>query len=294
MAKAEELAASAVPQLPQAALRDVPTPVRKRAPKAMGRPAKPTQPSAAGAVSDLWVTSAVGQGSYRERLQARGQEAMQRSFTGMPRAGSLASTLSPMQAPSPVSPMVFLNGFGAVQPQQADAWQHQQLSARHQQPWDLAAAPSPMGGAPVGASPMGMDALPMSGANVFAMGSPVAAADAMPTSTFALGTMHFGGEAMPMGNAGHLVPMGAYQQPFYPVVAPNAAQQPCNAQMAPASATDETSPSSWKSGSSTPAVNGAPWCQEGVLNALMPEAAQLDPEQIAAQLRAAAPCSYDD
>merc|ERR1712050_736383 len=100
---------------------------------------------------------------------------------------------------------------------------------------------------------------------------------------------------MSMSGAGQMVPMGAYQQPFYPVVAPTASQQACSAQTAPVSVTGETSPqTAWRSESNSAAMNGAPWCQEGIMNALMPEAARLDREQIAAQLRAAAPCSYDD
>jgi len=306
-------ASSAGPQLPSKALREVPTPVRQRQSRAFaGRPRAATFPvgGVGGACSDLWVAPGDSHGSYRERLQARGQEAMQRSsFLGgaTPRTASMVSTPSP--TPASVSSMMFMrpaggadatrSGLGTASglPPQMDAVP-QQFDAHSQQPWDLPAG-SPMGPSLMGTSPAGMEALPIGNGHLFAGGSPLgaeamfAAAASVGGSPSAVpgieGCQFFGGEA--------------YQQPFYPILAPGslplaASPQQLQGPSATAWGVESCDPSpqaQWGSENGSPAFKCcAPWTQDGVMVALMPQAAQLNPEQIAEQLRAAAPCSYDD
>mmetsp|Transcript_94542 Transcript_94542/g.237193 ORF Transcript_94542/g.237193 Transcript_94542/m.237193 type:complete len:329 (-) Transcript_94542:386-1372(-) len=314
--KAFELAACAGgPQLPQAAgnraemqqLQQVPTPARKRG----SRQAKIAQTSSSG---DLWVALGAHQCSYRERLQARGQEAMQRTYMGT--ATQAANSPPP---PPPLPPAVTAVGtqsamfmrqssvdlWAAQQQQQQQQPQQQQQQQQDQQYWDLAAC-SPYAGPPAMAavigSPMGTEVQPSAtSGQLFGMGGTVVV-EALPASTgsqmFTVGSplgSAMKAEALPPN--GQIMPIGAWpdqpdMQPHLPwgrVMLPDAATHATVGQ--PQQITPQMSSGSE---SSPPSISGTPWSRDGLMVALMPEAAQLDCEQIAAQLRAAAPCSYDD
>lgn len=242
------------------------------------------------------------QPSYREWLQARGQQAMQRTMTGggsnmspaasvasptaSPHTGQILSSLPPGQAALPPCPPLPMSAPAGPDPMMP--WGHVQPPLR--QPPLQQLPPQPPMQPQMHQPPMQQPWCP----------SP-------------------GGLDMPYAPAGH---MGAYQQPA-PTLPPSALarvppleeacgqQSPMMSMMSPCGmappmnggdlmcgpltpSTAAPSPVAPATQLAIPPFAGERWSQEEVVAQLMPGILGMDKQQLAQQLRDAAECVYDD
>eukprot|EP00446_Apocalathium_sp_SHHI-4_P024008 CAMPEP_0177272086 /NCGR_PEP_ID=MMETSP0367-20130122/65884_1 /TAXON_ID=447022 ORGANISM="Scrippsiella hangoei-like, Strain SHHI-4" /NCGR_SAMPLE_ID=MMETSP0367 /ASSEMBLY_ACC=CAM_ASM_000362 /LENGTH=317 /DNA_ID=CAMNT_0018728207 /DNA_START=19 /DNA_END=969 /DNA_ORIENTATION=+ len=232
--------------VPQAEVRSLPTPMRRQ----QGPLKVAKQAPLPWSNNDLWAAGSGGtsKGSYRERLQARGQEAMQRSFAANMGPG-MPATLPP--AASPMMYMMSGGSYGASPmvppPPMAPP-----------QPWELAAAAACVG------TPMGSEAS--------LMGFPGLQQPWAPQPSWQLAP----------GRDASLRAMQIPQTGGWADSNDMSAQQQWEAPMTPMSSNN------------SPTFHAAPWTQDTLMAALMPAVTHMDPEELAAQLRAAAPETYDD
>jgi len=230
---------------------------------------------------NLMAPAAQPQPSYRELLQARGQQAMQRSMggrpcdspilspttvaspTASPSRGQILGSMPPVQVP----PLPGLSSMPSPQDQSMQ-WAHVSQQPQLQQQWYNSPGAGPMD-LPVGTNPHGgyhqvTPTLPPAAVQ----GPPLDDACAQsPLLSMMPGCMSPGvGPQLTDIMCGQLTPStGSGPSPMTP-------QMP-NLPISPGAET---------------------WSQEDVMAKLMPGLFGMDKEQLAQQLREAAPCVYDD